>query len=77
LFIDTSNLGPSRSLPQTSCQLRELFDRSDRVDFYPAVVQIARISCEIEIHGDPLDEVTETDPLDAPPYKVATGGQGF
>ena len=73
LLINPEHIRKSRACPQPLAQLRQIRRRAGRVDFHAAIVQIARVACELELGCDALNEVAEADTLHASADEVALG----
>ena len=63
LFGDRPDAGKARTFFEARAELRQLFWRSDGVDFDAAVTQIADVTAEAEAFGFGLREETEADSL--------------
>lgn len=65
-LIDAVNFRPSRSIVQSTGELRKLLFRPDGIHFDAAVIEIAGETSEPELGGGSLREVAETHSLHAP-----------
>jgi hypothetical protein len=72
-FIHSSHLGPSRPLPQQSCEIGELGGRSRGVDLNGPVIQVAHPPADTERLRRVLHKIAESDALHAASYPIQFG----
>src|SRR5690242_15292819 len=71
LFLDAAHVSPTRSQSQAAGQFGKLFRRTRGVDLNTAVVQIARVACEVQFAGGALNKVAVANALNASAHEPA------
>jgi hypothetical protein len=63
LLFHAAHVGESRAFPEPLVQVGQLRRRADRVDLYPAIVQIPCEAGETQLRRRPLDKIPVANPL--------------